>query len=276
MLGCPQVFRRTVRYHLNRQVARWTAKRSDPAALMFYRAIRDSGLDPDTWIDVLPRQRLIYVSVPKAASTTIRSMLSEIATSSKPPDQRVLYKRRCSGLLSPTMAGLERFHKLATSAGTLRFTFVRNPYARLVSAWSNKFYQKPLLRGDPYVDLYLNYSASSGNKTESVEPLTFPRFVQFVRDSIESGWDPHWDLQVRRTLLPGIELSLIGRVESFEKDIGHVLRHMRRPSVKVPRLNQSISTEWTTFYSEELAKVVYRLYEQDFDTFRYTRGINAA
>lgn len=274
MSGCPQLFRRTVQYHLNRQVARWTAKRSDPTVLFFYRTIRDTGFDLDTWIDVLPHQQLIYVSVPKAASTTIRSILSEISTSCAPPDQRVVYKRRYSGLLSPSMAGLERFYKLATSPATLRFTFVRNPYARLVSAWSDKFSRKLLRRGDPYVDLYLDYAAASGEKLVSFDPLPFPRFVQFVRDSIHCGWDPHWDLQAIRTSLPGLDIELTGRVESFEKDFGSVLQHAGRPSVKLRRLNKSGASAWTSHYTEELSRIVYRLYERDFDTFGYARRIS--
>ena len=68
MLDCPQFFRRTIRFHARRQVARWkaiTSNRRDQPALAFYRDIRNSGFDADTWIDVLPRQKLIYVSVPK-------------------------------------------------------------------------------------------------------------------------------------------------------------------------------------------------------------------
>jgi len=239
MSPSPRFLRRTVRFHFRRQISRWTLGRTDDSVLSFYSAIRDSGFDLDTWIDVLPRHRLVYVNVPKAASTTIRSVLSEIETSSKPPDERVLYKRRYSGLLSPSMAGLNIFHELATSIDTLRFTFVRNPYARLVSAWADKFSRKPLKRGDRYVDLYLDHATSSGQHLRSAEPLSFPAFVWFVRDSIHKNPDPHWDLQVNRIAVPGMELNLIGRVECFEKDIAGVLRHVNRPSFEISRLNRS-------------------------------------
>lgn len=276
MLDRRQLFRRTVQYHVNRQIiARWAAARSEPSALAFYSAIRNGGFDLDTWIDVLPRQSLIYIAVPKAASTTIRSILSEIANSSKPPDQGVIYKRRCSGLLSPSMAGLDRFYRLATSADTLCFTFVRNPYARLVSAWSDKFSGKPLRRGDPYIDLYLNHAASCGHSPPSIEPLSFPAFVQFVHETMPDLLDPHWDHQVRRTSLPGIELGLIGRVENFGKDFGNVLEHARQPLIKLRRLNKSGASAWASHYTDELAKTVYRLYEQDFDTFNYSGRIPA-
>lgn len=273
MLDCPQFVRRTIRFHVRRQSARWSGRRagrSGDAAYRFYRQIRD-GFDLDTWIDVLPRQKLIYVNVPKAASTTIRSILSALETSSRPPDERLLHKRRCSGLLSPSLAGLDVFHEMATSADTLRFTFVRNPYARLVSAWSNKFDGKPLRRGDPYIDLYLD-NAPRPPQSHPIQSLSFAAFVHFVRETIDESVDPHWDRQVARTLLPGIQLDLVGRVETFDKDFATVLQHARKSSIKLPRLNET-GADWPPYYSEELANIVYRLYEQDFDAFRYPRRI---
>jgi hypothetical protein len=240
--------------------------------LSLYNRIRNSGFDLDTWIDVLPRHRLIYVSVPKAASTTVRSILSELQTSSKPPAEQVLHKRRCSGLLSPSLAGLTVFHEMASSADTLRFTFVRNPYARLVSAWSNKIAGKPLRPGDPYIDLYLDRKPEV-RQSQPVQSLSFAGFVHFVRESIDESVDPHWDRQTARTSVPGIDLDLIGRVETFEKDFATVLQHARKSSIKLPRLNRSGSSNWQRYYSAELADIVYRLYEQDFDAFRYSRRI---
>ena len=74
------------------------AQRRDPAAASFYNAMRENGYDADTYIDVLPKQRLIYLNVPKSASTTVRSILSTLEWS-KPPPLNVIYKRRCSGLI---------------------------------------------------------------------------------------------------------------------------------------------------------------------------------
>jgi hypothetical protein len=274
MFDCPQFLRRTIRFHVRHQIADFKAfiGRSALPTSSLYHRIRNSGFDLDTWIDVLPRHRLIYVSIPKAASTTIRSILSEIQTSSKPPSEQVLYKRRCSGLLSPTLAGLTVFHQMVSSAETLCFTFVRNPYARLVSAWSNKIAGKPLSPGDPYIDLYLDKHPEV-RQSQPVQSLSFTAFVHFVRETIDERADPHWDRQVTCTSMPGIKLDLIGRVETFEKDFATVLQHARKSSIKLPRLNRSGSSNWQRYYSAELADIVYRLYEQDFDAFRYSRRI---
>lgn len=204
MLDCPQYFRRTIRFHVRRQVARWkaiTGYRRDQPALAFYRNIRNSGFDADTWIDVLPRQKLIYVSVPKAASTTIRSVLSQFEMRAAPPDERVLYKRRCSGLLSPSLAGLDVFHEMASSADTLRFTFVRNPYARLVSAWSNKFAGKHCAVATPtWTSIWIirRNRARRGRSSHYPSPRSSILFVKrSTKASIRTGIDRWRALQCR-------------------------------------------------------------------------------
>ena len=54
-----------------------------PAAV-FFNTIREHHFDAETYIDVLPQHRLIYLCVPKAASTTIRSMLSSLEVGTPP------------------------------------------------------------------------------------------------------------------------------------------------------------------------------------------------
>lgn len=46
------------------------------------------------------------------------------------------------------------FYRLTTDAGMLRFSLVRNPYARAVSCWADRYRGKPLVPGDPFTDIY--------------------------------------------------------------------------------------------------------------------------
>jgi hypothetical protein len=102
--------------------------------------LRDRWLGPPAllFFNVLLRHRLIYISVPKCALTTIKSPLGALELGLAPPPDKV-HTRRYSGLKSPTQVGLSAFRRLANSAATLQFAFVRNPDARLVSAWADKF-----------------------------------------------------------------------------------------------------------------------------------------
>jgi len=84
-----------------------------PAAV-FFNAVRDGHFDAETYIDVLPQHGLIYLWVPKAASTTIRSVLSSLEFGTPPgPPLELLNSRRCTGIRSPRLAGFSVFHRLA-------------------------------------------------------------------------------------------------------------------------------------------------------------------
>jgi len=83
--------------------------------------LRDRWLDPPAllFFNVLLRHRLIYISVPKCALTTIKSALSALELGLAPPPDKV-HTRRYSGLKSPTQVGLSAFRRLANSAATAR------------------------------------------------------------------------------------------------------------------------------------------------------------
>jgi hypothetical protein len=281
MFRKPSYLCRSVRFHLLRVRSRIINRRDqwlDQAAASFFRELRDGGFDPNTYVDVLPRHRLIYVCVPKSASSTIRSVLSSLESGAPPPPD-LLFKRRCSGLKSPTQVGISSFHRLAKSAATLRFSFVRNPYARLVSAWADKFQGKPLIAGNPLIDQYLVRRAAIGYVLPRGPDatLSFPQFVEYAIATADRRVDAHWQLQDDLVAMPGIKLDLIGKVETFRDDFSRVLDHVGagdrfRQVIDVP-LNTSQHRPWQDYYTDALAARVHRAYERDFDSFGYARAV---
>jgi Sulfotransferase family len=274
---------RTCRFHLRREVSRIVNRRDqrrDPAAASFYEAMGENGFDADRHIDVLPKHRLIYLVVPKSASNTVRFVLSALE-SGKPPPPDVLYKRRCSGLSSPAHAGISAFHRLAKNSDTLRFSFVRNPYARLVSAWADKIQGKPLIAGDPTIDNYRMHRASVARSLPdgAERSLSFAEFAEFAVATAHQCVDIHWQMQDKFVSVPGIALDLVGRVESFSDDINRVLDHVcvtdRFREMISLQLNRSRHMHWRHYYTDALAARVYRAYERDFDRFGYARAIGA-
>ena len=170
---------------------------ADAPAAAFYRDLVARGYLPNVLIDVLPEHRLIYVSVPKAASTTIRMVLSVMIGRRPATTTDEQHIRRISGLLSPRHAGISVFYRLARDPGTLRFSFVRNPYDRLVSAWADKFRNRPLTRGDPYVEEYLLYrpriDSSLPHGPDRV--LSLADFVTYATATADRRVNIHWQLQ---------------------------------------------------------------------------------
>ncbi|HVX99983.1 MAG TPA: sulfotransferase family protein [Pseudorhodoplanes sp.] len=245
----------------------------------FYRKIKAEAYLPDELIRVLPNRNVIYVVVPKAASTRIRTLLAKVGGQySRRLKARGPRKfREPQGLRSMTVSS---FYELATSPKTFRFSFVRNPYDRLLSGWANKFQGKPLIMGAPgapEVDDYLRRRAQidSALPAGADKTLSFPDFVIFATSSATTRSDPHLQLQDDILSVPGIELEFVGRMERFNEDCAYVLDRIgATDDIKheaTNRVNPSRHGTLLDYYTSEMAERVYRAYERDFDRFGYSR-----
>ena len=134
--------------------SRFIANWSNPVAVRFYDAASASGFEFDELLRVIPKLRIIYVAVPKAASTRIKQTLAA-AIGRRSTSLWQHRRRRFRGPPGPKSMTMTSFHRLATNPATLRFSFVRNPYARVVSCWADKFRGKPLASGDEFIEGYL-------------------------------------------------------------------------------------------------------------------------
>jgi len=261
----------------------WIASRPlagirNPAAVEFCENLMTNGYHADSLLKVLPRHKLIYIAVPKAASTRIRETLARIEgrySRSLKPSRRTKYR----GPYGPRNFTIDSFFRLASSPDTLRFSFVRNPYARSVSCWADKFADKPLVPGDCFIDAYLaaRRDIDAGLPVGPDCTLSFSDFTVFAAATANSHRDIHLRPQDDILNMPGITLGLIGKVESFNEDFVGVLDFLnagddirREAMVKV---NESHHDDWPLHYTGELADRIYRAYERDFDRFGYARAI---
>ncbi len=78
--------------------------------------------------------------------------------------------------------------------------------------------------------------------------------------------------------MPGIELNLVGKIESFERDFMQVWDHAQandalRTSAIKP-VNAFAGVDWRNCYTNELANRVYKAYEPDFDRVQYPRKLH--
>jgi hypothetical protein len=259
-------------------VVNWRDRLLDPEATSFFETMAEGGYNPNAHIDVLPRHGLIYISVPKCASTTIKGALSVLDRGVAPPSDR-LHARRYSGLYSPLRVGLSTFRQLALSPNTLRFSFVRNPYARLVSAWADKFQDKPLVPGNSFIEAYLDHRPAIDRALPhgAGRTLSFVQFVTFAIVTADCRLDAHWQMQDDLVSMPGISVNFVGKVENFSDDFTRVLDHVGadervRTAVRA-RHNESRHQPWRDYYNDALAKQVYRAYRRDFERFGYSRSI---
>jgi Sulfotransferase family len=94
------------------------------------------------------------------------------------------------------------------------FTFVRNPFARMLSAYLNKI----VLHRDPSV--WGRFAARHGLGEEA---LPFGEFLELVARTPPAQMDMHWRPQSHTVAPHAVAYDFVGSMERFEEDLGQVL-----------------------------------------------------
>jgi hypothetical protein len=240
-------------------VAGW--RRTD--AHRVYSDLMRDGFEPTALIDIAPACRVLYIVIPKAASSTIKAVLAT-TNGRENLSLREIHKRRVSKLKGPEAFSPASLHEIATSPEWFRFSFVRNPYARLVSCFADKFSGRVMSRNDGYADQLLSYRPQYEGKA-----ITFLEFAEFACETAKHRINTHWNLQSDILAMPGISLDFIGKVESFDEDFPPIAERLGLPTKAGVHVNRSERSDWIDYYTPTLATMVQRAYQEDFDRFGY-------
>jgi hypothetical protein len=245
----------------------------DPASEARYRRLRASVHNPDYHVNVLPERRTIYIEVSKAACTSLKLLLSEALHGPFPTEPMEVHERRKSGIPAIADIGVSRFFRLVDDPRTLTFTFVRNPYARLVSAYRDKVEPVPLGAGGGFREI----GAFFGRRLAALDPdrpLPFAWFVTMACETAESGRNGHWLAMDRLVPRADVVCRHVGRVEHFDSDILPVCDHL---GIAPPRRRANATTpvrlaDWIT---PSLGEAIRRAYRADFERFEYSTAVSA-
>lgn len=171
---------------------------------------------------------------------------------------------------------------------TLAFTFVRNPYTRILSSFFDKICgiqrNGQRYRGNLIPQLAQKYGIEVEGEFDQI--AMFRRFLLFARDTIRfrKPMDPdiHWSSMsshIATFIANGGRYDRILWTEAFDEGMAAVLRLTEvRHAVDlnaIPRFNESEGhgprrTHPVEDFFDDLSKhLVYEIYKRDFDLFRY-------
>ena len=203
------------------------------------------------------KDRFVYLEVPKAACTTMKSLLRQLYGSGplRFPDSHretrrhmFVHARNNSPLPALTTLKERDQREILEAKDVLRFIIVRNPYARLVSAWRDKVYLCEPTGLAVYTDI-----RGAVPTAERKIPILFPEFVSYLERTGRDKWDHHWRRQVDNAFPKALDLTHIGRTEDFVSTVEVFRRHLRRPQpIPIPRANEAAINP-PPDYSEEIA-----------------------
>ena len=185
--------------------------------------------------------KCIFVHIPKTAGMSIAAALFGEGGSTHAPLSSL------EGLLSET-----EFNTY------FKFTFVRNPWDRLVSAYE---YLRVGVGDDEYDKAMSTKVAGLG---------TFERFVDWLRDT-EASEGMHFLPQHKHVNTSSAEnaMDYIGYFETLEQDVSRVAKRLG-VSAKLPHINKSPSRGgYRDYFDSYTADVVGKVYRRDLEMFGY-------
>lgn len=218
--------------------------------------------------------RVVYLEVPKAACTVVKVSLRDLYSStpltlfphqSRQTKRRMFVHARANAPL-PALTELDDAaqRELLEDPGVLRFTVVRNPYTRFVSAWRDKVYLC-----EPTVEDVYHAVRGGSPDMGAKQPVEFAEFVTHVERTIGPSSDAHWRRQVDLTYPKALGFTHIGQSEDLAATMALLYAHVRRnPPATIPRENDAALVPGNT-YTDSIAARVRAIYERDFAAFGY-------
>lgn len=137
-----------------------------------------------------------------------------------------------------------------------KFTFVRNPFDRIVSCYISKVVNPIPIQ----IDVLLKPYGLWAN-------MSFTEFVEKICES--DNYNEHWAPQY--LLIP--EVDFIGKVENFNNDILYITTKIGIEPLNIKIMNSSNIKNYNIFYNEKNEKLIREKYKQDFKLLGYKDAI---
>ncbi|AXY22486.1 Sulfotransferase family protein [Komagataeibacter saccharivorans] len=158
-------------------------------------------------------------------------------------------------------------------------TFCRNPYERFVSAYVDKIVNTPKQEVDFFKwvkreILFKKLRENFGNKkiTESLSEVSMKDFAEFVKCTPEEYRDKHWISQHALNLADIIEISEIIRLEDFNQKIPEMWKRLFGVEINMKsNICDNKVKRKKCYLNEEIASLIYEIYEKDFKLFGYEK-----
>ena len=187
--------------------------------------------------------KCIFIHIPKCAGSSVNQQL----------------KLKSVGFSGHSSASYHSEYKDYFS-----FTFIRNPYDRIVSAY--KYFRK-LKSGHRW---YKRNSIIS----DAANDMEFNDFVHHINDfmklmkreegSFESGihFQPfHYFIDQ--------SIDFVGRFENIQQDYAEILSYLKLPVKLLPKTNSTNNLNYRKLYTKESRKIVYDIYQEDIENYSY-------
>ncbi|GAA1990906.1 hypothetical protein GCM10009718_30790 [Isoptericola halotolerans] len=231
---------------------------------------------------VIPDRKIAYLSVTKAACTSLRWMVADLSgedlasfprsTGATQTQLMTIHGGRERWKKTPTLGelGAEALSAVHPDNGWFVFAVVRDPWSRLWSAWQSKFLVQHGKYLRDYADepFYPRVPTSAGEVIED--------FRQFA---VQQPWrshpllstDTHFRTQSAALALDVVPYSRVYDVHTMPELLADVHQHLaalgRDQELYVPRANETPLPPVRDLFDDEVRRSVEDAYAADFEAF---------
>jgi hypothetical protein len=224
---------------------------------------------PEPRYFVSDEHRFAYLQVTKVACSSIKTALAPlwgidgealIREDGTTAIHKMLHDSEANVFKSEFLAGLAR----GDYSGYFKFTFVRDPYDRVLSCYLQKC--TPGTRGVPHP---AGYTLPDRREIGLYKGMPFTEFVETIYQIPDDAADTHYRSQyVTLTAPDGVLIpDFIGRYETLTEDFNYVM-HKIGLSAKLPHLTRSPDKRGE-YYDARLRRLVAKRFAQDFEILGY-------
>lgn len=218
------------------------------------KAAMGQVLDPAEYF-VCDDRKVIYLVNSKVACSSIKS-----AMMSFDGDSRLTENYKDIHDLSNVKGMSRQNMNIQNCQGYFIFTFVRDPFSRLVSLYKNKFSRREIYYNGFHFDNYLG---------GLIEPYyTFEQFVKLVSKIPDEMSDRHFKSQKFLIFKESPRIDYVGKMENLKSDYANISK--KYSLGELPHLNKSIPVNISEYYDKKILDLVSSRYQSDIELFDYS------
>lgn len=234
-------------------------------------------------IIVSEKLRLLYCPIPKVASSNWKYLIRKLENIENYSNLHAAHNANSSGLRYLSDYSAAEALRLLQPGRLFKFVFLRDPYARLLSAYMDKLRRGsgPDYRAFVAAAFSWKVAREVGNSNETNDgSLLRPSFRSFVISISQQepySMDHHWQPQTCLCGLGIVPYDFIGHMESLDTDVQTVLERIGRSVEHFPSQDElgfppsgASSPELAgQMYATDLMFLTRALYDRDFQSGGY-------
>lgn len=222
----------------------------------------------------------VFGYVPKVACTNWKSIFRLLEGQPDPLNPRLAHDRQAGGLTYLDTLDPAAAQALLDDPAVPKYSFVRNPYSRALSAYLNKVERFNHAENQAsevhFRQVHAGIVQWHARRGHAIERVAFGDFLAFIEGAKQHPWaqDEHWLPQHLLVAPDRVHFDFIGRFENLQTDAAELLRRMgcdapfpSREAIRFP--GSGTEHKVTQHYTPKAAAAVRRIYARDFELLGY-------